>query len=191
MESGGKYQYQVPGKRLGRLSLHEATIGSPTWKWGNVALQDIPFVDTKLPYHQCIPSPSILLKYGLSEETFPVVSGDRRREDMIFGVNVMRKLQILQNCEWKDSEPSKSLIGFRPIGSIFWGLKLDERENHYVCAIHSTLKRNYVLSKSWILCQRNTIYQQKNATSTCPRSCTTSLTTSSVARGGARAPTLA
>ena len=88
---------------------------------GNVALQDIPFVDTKLPYHQCIPSPSILLKYGLSEETFPVVSGDRRREDMIFGVNVMRKLQILQNCEWKDSEPSKSLIGFRPIGSIFWG----------------------------------------------------------------------
>ena len=70
----------------------------------NVALQDIPFVDAKLPYHQCIPNPSILQKYGLSEETFPAVSGDHRRVDMIFGANDMRKLQILKNCEWKDSE---------------------------------------------------------------------------------------
>ena len=68
---------------------------------------------------------------------------DGRRVDMIFGANDMQKWQILENCEWKDSEPFKPLIGLHPIGSIGWGLKLDKRDNHYVCAIHSTPKRNY------------------------------------------------
>jgi len=109
---------------------------------GNVALQDVPFVNTKLPYHQCIPDRSILEKNGLAEDCFPVISGNRRI-DMIVGAQDMRKLQLLEKCEWKDNEPCAPLLGYHPVGPIFWGLKLDERSSHYVCAVHSAPKRSY------------------------------------------------
>ena len=49
-----------------------------------VELNQVSFIDTVLPYKECIPSDQVLRKFDLPEECFPVIQNERRI-DVILG----------------------------------------------------------------------------------------------------------
>ena len=55
----------------------------------------------------------------------------------------MRQFQVLETCIWEKSSSSEPLIGYHPLGTIFWGMKEDNHDG-YVCALNTMgVKRSY------------------------------------------------
>ena len=59
-----------------------------------VELHDVPFIDARLPYSQCIPDQAVLDKYGLTDDCFSWLQR-RQRVDMILGAQDIRRFQVL------------------------------------------------------------------------------------------------
>ena len=111
---------------------------------GVVELHDVPFIDAKLPYSDCIPSDELLGMYGLQQHHSHVVQ-DERRVDMIFGAQDLRKFRVLETCVWQESDSSELLIGTHPLGSILWGVRSDDLKNeHCISAVTTTRRTNYL-----------------------------------------------
>ena len=89
---------------------------SLTLKYGSertVSIDDLHFIDAKLPYRQCIPDSETLSKYELTSQCFPTVEGERRI-DMILGARKIRKFHVLNECRWKKCEPCQPLVVIIP-----------------------------------------------------------------------------
>ena len=63
-----------------------------------VELNQISFIDTVLPYKECIPSDQALKKFDLSEECFSVIQNESTI-DMILGAQDMRRFRLLETCK--------------------------------------------------------------------------------------------
>ena len=62
---------------------------------------------------------------------------------MILGAPDIRRFQLMETVKWSDSSPSKPLLGKHPLGTIYWGMKLDEENHQNVCAVHPHQKEHY------------------------------------------------
>ena len=108
-----------------------------------VELNQISFIDTVLPYKECIPSDQVLRKFDLPEECFPVIQNERRI-DMILGAQDMRQFKLLETCKWQEGLSQGPLVGKHPLGSIYWGVKINDGSNPYICAVQRVYKPQYV-----------------------------------------------
>ena len=87
-----------------------------------VEMCDVPFVNIKLPYTQCIPDREVLQEHGFSDDSCQVVKGERRI-DMILGTPDIRRFPLMETVKWSDSSPFNPLLGKYLLGTIYWGMK--------------------------------------------------------------------
>ena len=109
-----------------------------------VKLSNVPFVETKLPYSECVPSNDLLDEYGLNGAQL-CLDNVERRVDMILGSSDLRKFKEFETCVWKNSL-NDPLLGTHPLRTIIWGQKVDTTSQHHVFAM-STASRTYYLEQ--------------------------------------------
>jgi len=108
-----------------------------------VELPDVSFIDTRLPYSDCIPSEQLLNTYAL-EEYQDHVFLDEHKVDMILGAQELRRFQVLETCVWNKAEPNTPLIGTHPLETIFWRFRKNNDRESCISAITTTRKSNYL-----------------------------------------------
>ena len=95
-----------------------------------VKLSNVPFVETKLPYSECVPSNNLLDEYGLNGAQL-CRDNVERRVDMILGSSDLRKFKVVETCVWKNSL-NDPLLRTHPLGTIIWGQKVNTTSQHHV-----------------------------------------------------------
>ena len=96
-----------------------------------------------LPYKEGISSDQVLRKFNLPEECFPVIQNERRI-DMILGAQDMRQFKLLETCKWQEGLSHGPLVEKHSLGPIYWGVKINDGCNPYICAVQRDYKPYYV-----------------------------------------------
>ena len=96
-----------------------------------IPMQEVIFLDTKLPFSGGIPDTNVLQKHKASHAKFPIIAGNRRI-DMIMGAPHINKFGIFFNTKWAETSSGGPKVGINQLGEIWWGLKEDEKRTPYI-----------------------------------------------------------